>query len=374
MNSAPDLLMSDNAKTQIGKKVAEILRNYHIADHQSEPHYQNQNPAERRIQDIKKTTNAIMDRTGTPAKFWLLCTLYVVTLFNHLAQQTVKNITPLQAAHGQQPDVSKFLSFHWWEPVYYRVEKPGFPSESRERAGRWAGPCTHKGDELTYWILDSETEQLLPRSDVRSAKRGQDANLRADSLIPNNGEDDGHNDDVEPQVEVETVRTLSDLLAEDHGLLESQEIKVPKFTPEELIGLTFLHERDNGDRVRAQVMKKIIDNDAQNHQNIKMLIEIDDVEELIAYNELSDIIEQQHEDDLDKEDFYTFKDILDHQGPLKSSHKDYKGSSFNVKVRWEDGSETWEPLAAIAKDDPVSCTKYAMEHDLLQTPGWKQFA
>ena len=140
---------------------------------------------------------------------------------------------------------------------------------------------------------------------------------------------------MEPQVEVETVRTLSDLLAEDHGLLESQEIKVPKFTPEELIGLTFLHERDNGDRVRAQVMKKIIDNDAQNHQNIKMLIEIDDVEELIAYNELSDIIEQQHEDDLNKEDFYTFKDILDHQGPLKSNHKDCKGSSFNVKVTWE---------------------------------------
>ena len=32
------------------------------------------------------------------------------------------------------------------------------------------------------------------------------------------------------------------------------------------------------------------------------------------------------------------------------------------------------PLAVIAKDDPVSCTKYAMEHDLLQSPGWKQFA
>ena len=72
-HGAPDLLMSDNANTQIGKKVAEILRNYHIADHQSEPHYQNQNPAERRIQDIKKTTNAIMDRTGTPAKTSIGC-------------------------------------------------------------------------------------------------------------------------------------------------------------------------------------------------------------------------------------------------------------------------------------------------------------
>ena len=107
--------------------------------------------------------------------------------------------------------------------------------------------------------------------------------------------------------------------------------------------MTFLHERENGDRVRAQVVKKIIDHDAQNHQNIKMLIEIDDVEELIAYTELSNIIEQQHDEDMEKEDFFTFKDILDHQGPLKSNDNNYKGSTYNVKVRWEDGSETWEP-------------------------------
>ena len=76
-----------------------------------------------------------------------------------------------------------------------------------------------------------------------------------------------------------------------------------------------------------------------------MLIEIDDVEELIAYTELSDIIEQQHDEDMEKEDFFTFKeeDILDHQGPLKSNDNNYKQSSYNVKVRWEDGSETWEP-------------------------------
>ena len=63
-HGAPDVLMSDNAKAEIGNKVLDILRNYHIADHQSEPHYQNQNPAERRIQDIKRTTNNVMDRTG----------------------------------------------------------------------------------------------------------------------------------------------------------------------------------------------------------------------------------------------------------------------------------------------------------------------
>ena len=68
-HGAPDVLVSDNAKSEIGKKVQDILRNYCIADYQSEPHYQNQNSAQRRIQDIKNTVNNVMDRTGTPAKY-----------------------------------------------------------------------------------------------------------------------------------------------------------------------------------------------------------------------------------------------------------------------------------------------------------------
>jgi hypothetical protein len=41
---APNALFSDNAKTQIGKKVQSILRHYCIDDMQSEPHHQHQNP------------------------------------------------------------------------------------------------------------------------------------------------------------------------------------------------------------------------------------------------------------------------------------------------------------------------------------------
>ena len=46
---APDALLSDNAKAQIGKNVQQILRMYCIADFKCEPHYQHQNYAERRF-------------------------------------------------------------------------------------------------------------------------------------------------------------------------------------------------------------------------------------------------------------------------------------------------------------------------------------
>ena len=43
---AMDKLLSDSAKTEISKKVMDILRAYHISNWHSEPYHQNQNPAE----------------------------------------------------------------------------------------------------------------------------------------------------------------------------------------------------------------------------------------------------------------------------------------------------------------------------------------
>lgn len=54
-----------------------------------------------------------------------------------------------------------------------------------------------------------------------------------------------------------------------------------------------------------------------------------------------------------------------------SSHHEYRGPLYNVKVLWEDNSETYEPLVERIKDDPVSCAFYARENHLLYTPGWK---
>ena len=42
-------------------------------------------------------------------------------------------------------------------------------------------------------------------------------------------------------------------------------------------------------------------------------------------------------------------------------------------MKWDTGETTWEPLRVIAKDDPVSCARYAKDNGLLSTPGWKQF-
>jgi hypothetical protein len=80
---APTKLISDRAQVEISKKVLDILRTLCISDKQSEPHQQQQNPAERRYQTVKTTANRILDRSGAPAYTWLLCLQYTCYLLNH---------------------------------------------------------------------------------------------------------------------------------------------------------------------------------------------------------------------------------------------------------------------------------------------------
>ncbi len=101
---APIGLMSDNAKSEMHGRTKDILRMYEIDDRQSEPGYQHQNPAERKIQDVKRTMDSVMDRVGCPKKWWLLCALYVIMLMNVLPN--VWGEIPETVVTGQVTDVS----------------------------------------------------------------------------------------------------------------------------------------------------------------------------------------------------------------------------------------------------------------------------
>ena len=60
---APYSVRNDNAKAQTSERWKNILRKYQINDELTEPHHPGQNPAERRIQDIKSYTKRILDRS-----------------------------------------------------------------------------------------------------------------------------------------------------------------------------------------------------------------------------------------------------------------------------------------------------------------------
>jgi hypothetical protein len=73
-----------------------------------------------------------------------------------------------------------------------------------------------------------------------------------------------------------------------------------------------------------------------------------------TFNEILDHIERDSNNaDSDTEQLYKFGCITAHQGPLRTSNSNYKGSTYNVLVEWETGETTYEPLDMIASDDLV---------------------
>ena len=130
-----------------------------------------------------------MNLTGAPAHCWLLCLVYVWSLLNVTASPTLDETTPLQALTGQVPDISHFLHFSFWEPVYYKVNENEsdhrFPSQFNEKGGHWVGFADNKGDHLTWKILTDETQCIITSLALRSANKTS-PNLR---LNPPKGED-----------------------------------------------------------------------------------------------------------------------------------------------------------------------------------------
>ena len=148
--------------------------------------------------------------------------------------------------------------------------------------------------------------------------------------------------------------TFADSLRTDNP---TEEKKLP---PKELTNRTFLMPpRQDGTRVRAKIIKMVNLHKDKNSQHpdlirFKCLVN-DDYEEIVAYNDIVDYIEQ----DQTWEGIWKFKEVLNHQGPIKSLNPNYRGSRYNLKVEWETGEITWEPLttanrSGVYETDPVT--------------------
>ena len=159
---AMDMIMSDSARSETSKKVKDILRAYRIHDYQSEARHQNQNTAERHYQRLKEATNRVLDRSGAPAHCWLLAMTYVALLLNHVALDSLQGRTPIETLLGFTPDISAFLAFCFFQPVYYATNvRASFPEQPQERLGYWVGVSENVGDAMTWKILDKDTEKII---------------------------------------------------------------------------------------------------------------------------------------------------------------------------------------------------------------------
>ena len=113
---AMDKFLSDSAKTEISKKVMDILRAYHI----SIGILSHTNKIKWRYRTIKSWTNTVMKRSSAPANCWLLCMIYVCYILNHIACGALNGSIPLLV------DISIML-YTFYQPVFYATCDQHFP-------------------------------------------------------------------------------------------------------------------------------------------------------------------------------------------------------------------------------------------------------
>ena len=242
---------------------------------------------------------------------------------------------------------------------------------------------------MTYWILTEDTNQLIARSNVRSALSDSDLksnipiNFRAifpsdlegssnsvsdskdgvfDSKLPSDAaslplsDKDEHpsppqqdnlnaNDrkDVNPPRFTSFNEMVANLTGKDFS---------PTIDPHDLVGYSFVKEHDNIEQ-RATVTNVDTDMDKVT------LTFLNGGEELMEYNDLINLINAKYEDG---DGLHSYKDILDHRK---------KRGKIEVQVQWDDGDITWESLKEMKLADMMTLAKYAHDNNLINQPGWK---
>jgi hypothetical protein len=172
--------------------------------------------------------------SGAPANTWLLALAYVCMLLNHLASPALGWIPPNQKLTGQTQDISMFLHFLMYEPVYYHSYLDTFPSASNEEQGWWVGVAMHVGDVLTYKVLTKQYKVIF-RSAIRTAMSCKSRNHR---VFTTEGEMSSNNTG-----EKMFIFSNLNLQMSDDGSCDRKTTMIT-IDPKELVGRTFLKETE----------------------------------------------------------------------------------------------------------------------------------
>jgi len=380
---AMDTLISDRAQAEISNRVKTILRALYIREWQSEPTKQHQHITERFIQEAKKYANWIRNTSGAPPEAMFHILKYVCFVWNRTARKLLGWRTPCEALTGQTPDVSMLLTFRFWQGCYiknYQEPGTGFPSQSNEIFVNFLGFAETVGHQMTFIVRNPLTGAILYRSGVRAAT-DDDANHPAnppsspdnDDSDPSPSSEENHDPDaggssggpVNAPREQDSTDTAFQRLRPDGTSMFAFEL-----TPDDLVGRTVLKKtNEDGTRFRARILGYVEEWEGQRNsdpERIKFRAKIGekDFEELIEYNEMCELIEEQSKDENGD---WRFLEIVGHTTPKTTRERP------KLLVKWESGEITLEPAYNFGKSSSYKwiLAEYARDNGLLDE--WNKY-
>jgi len=350
-----------------------------------------------------------MNKTGTPLRLWDFCTQYVAELRTLTAQPlfSLHGRTPYELVTGNTPDISEYISFSWYQPVYY-LDNTNFPEE-KERIGRWIGVAHNIGQALCFWILpksgapiarttvkaitaaemqtDVVKEELIAYDNMINRKLGDQSISDSDlpfeigsadlqkALADADYEDDGKYDPQEPEAERPDLDDLSEEVLDN---LLSAEVVLPK-DGLQFIGKVVGRKRDsNGELIGRANSNPILDT-----RVYKVEFPDGTINEYSA-NILSEAIYSQVDPEGNR--FLLLKEIVDHEkGPEALSLEDalvinqsgsrnkqrkYTSKGWSFKCPWADGSTSWELLRNLKDSNPLEVAEYVETQGLSHEPAF----
>jgi hypothetical protein len=259
---------------------------------------------------------------------------------------------------GNTPDISEFLEYEWYQPVWY-YEPTAFPDQERHLA-RWIGIAHIQA--MCYWLLPKSgapiarttiqaiKEEELRTTEVREQLADYDEVIKRKLAVT---------DQVSSYVQLYREDRESDLI-EDNEDLSSPEDAAPDIDViepdmyDELLLTEPILTKD-GKKERATIIGRKRD---YNGNLIGRYI-----------NPMHNTVIKAIYNDIDLDGFSeTFLvDIIGHEKTDKietDPNVRYMTKGWNICLSWEDGSTSWHTLADVKNSYPILMAEYAKADNL----------
>lgn len=387
-DGVPEKIICDGAAEQVGGDSKRLCQLSDCTIQQLERGTPWANRAEGHVGIIKNTISDDLKISNCPMVLWC----YASERRSKILSSTSRNIyslggkVPATMMTGRETDISALAETKWYEWIYYRDSEASFPYPT-ERLGRCLGPCDHKGNAMSQYVLNDQGNVLPYQTFRRLTKEEQMSQVelekrnRFDSVIRSK-----LGDSITPPPEP--------IQQDEPSVSERESVPdIDKFDNfDEYINAELMLPKDGKTMAAAKVIRRSTGSDGKVHGkfNSNKMLDTRIYDVMFMDGKLQQLaanrIALSMYENVDSEGFTTkvMDQVQRHRktdqavGMEDAFTKDARGrktrrittKGWDFLIKWKDGSESWIPLADMKEYNPLDIAEYATYNKIEKEPAF----